>query len=242
MSTSSALRTIAGTEPPAPSSPLDGKVAAASHDLPGRQSAALRELLRLTAERAAAEKDVEETRASNDARVETEYAKSRQGFVDKYQALDREARADDEQRRRSIVNAAMTGEARTKADFASSSRRIAAEFDALRETAKSDYQRARGVAASQLEAGKRKAAGEHTKELQPISSAVQASDGFRERLARLAAEYVKFQLKPDPPAPARIVRQVPAAGGRGLQPAGTDGAGGQPAGKAGHPEDDEGCA
>ena len=111
--------------------------------LPGRQRAALRELLRLVADRAAAEDEVNQSRVANDAKVDTEYAKTRQGLVEKYQSLDREARSDDEQRRRMIIDDAMVGESKAKADFAAASRRIASEFDTLRETAKNEYNRAR---------------------------------------------------------------------------------------------------
>ena len=185
----------------------------AGPDLPGRQRAALRELLRLVADRAAAEDDANQSRVSNDAKVDTEYAKTRQGLVEKYQSLDREARSDDEQRRRMIIDDAMVGESKAKADFAASSRRIASEFDTLRETAKNEYNRARNDAASQLEAGNRKAATEHTQALQPLSDAVKVSDGFRDRLATLAAEYGKFKLVPDLPAPvSRVVLEIHGTG------------------------------
>ena len=140
---------------------------------------------------------------SNDAKVETEYAKTRRALVEKYQSLDREARSNDEQLRRMIIDDAMVGESKAKADFAASSRRIASEFDSLRESAKNEYNRARNDAASQLEAGNRKAATEHTRALQPLSDAVKVSDGFRDRLANLAAEYGKFKLAADLPAPSR---------------------------------------
>src|SRR5208337_4084984 len=198
---STSLRSLAETEPGPASSPQRAAGDPAGPDLPGRQRAALRELLRLVADRAAAEDEVNQSRVVNDAKVDTEYARSRQGLVEKYQSLDREARSDDEQRRRTIIDDAMAGEA--KADFAASSRRIASEFDTLREKAKNEYNRARNDAASQLEAGNRKAATEHTQALQPLSDAVKVSDCFRDRLATLAAEYGKFKLAPDLPAPSR---------------------------------------
>src|SRR5271157_2376036 len=200
---STSLRSLAETEPGAASSPQRAAGDPAGPDLPGRQRAALRELLRLVADRAAAEDEVNQSRVANDAKVDTEYAKSRQGLVEKYQSLGREARSDDEQRRRTIIDDAMAGESKAKADFAASSRRIASEFDALREKAKNEYNRACKDAASQLEAGNRKAAIEHTQALQPLSDAVKVSDGFRDRLATLAAEYGKFQLAADLPAPSR---------------------------------------
>ncbi len=105
------------------------------------------------ADRAAAEDKANQSRASNDLKVDTEYGRTRQGLVEKYQSLDREARANDEQLRRAIIDDAMAGESKAKADFASSSRRIASEFDTLRDSAKNEFNRARGEAAGQLEAG-----------------------------------------------------------------------------------------
>jgi hypothetical protein len=172
-------------------------------DLLARQRSALRELLRLVDQRALAEDDASETRTSNDAKLESEYAKTRQGLVEKYISLDRQARADDEARRRRIVDEALAGEAQGKAEFASASRRIATDFDALRETAKNEHSRARKDAASQLDAGNRKAASEHNRALQPLSEAAQIAEGFQERLAALAAGYRKFKLDPDLPPPSR---------------------------------------
>ncbi len=203
MSMSTSLRTVAEAEPGPASRPQGAACDPAGPELPGRQRAALRELLRLVADRAAAEDDANQSRVSNDAKVDTEYAKTRQGLVEKHQSLDREARSDDEQRRRMIIDDAMVGESKAKADFAASSRRIASEFDSLRESVKNEYNRARGDAASQLDAGNRKAATEQTQALQPLSSALEVSDGFRARLATVAAEYGKFKLVPDLPGPAR---------------------------------------
>ena len=132
----------------------------------------------------------------NQNKVEIEYARTRQGLVEKYQTLDRDARSDDEQRRRAIIDKAMAGEAKAKADFAAASRRIANEFDTLRETAKNQYNRARSDANRLLETGNRQAATEHTEALKPLSDAIAISDGFRERLAKLAADYGKFKLAP----------------------------------------------
>ena len=200
---STSLRTVAEAEPGPVSRPQGVPGDPAGPDLPGRQRAALRELLRLVADRAAAEDDANQSRVSNDAKVDTEYARTRQGLVEKYQSLDRETRSNDEQLRRMIIDDAMVGESKAKADFAASSRRIASEFDSLRESAKNEYNRARGDAASQLDAGNRKAATEHTQALQPLSDALEVSDGFRARLATVAAEYGKFKLVPDLPGPSR---------------------------------------
>src|SRR5689334_3102400 len=101
-----------------------------------RERAVLQELFRLVDERAKAEAAASQARVSNDAKVEAEYAKTRKGLIDKYATAEREARLADEQRRRSIIDAALKGEANAKAEFASVSRRIASEFDGVRESAK----------------------------------------------------------------------------------------------------------
>ncbi len=203
MSTSTSLRTLAGSESDSANGPQTTPGEPASLDLQGRQRAALRELLHLVAERAEAEEEANQSRSSNQTKVETEYSKTRQGLVEKFQTLDREARTEDEQRRRAIIDKGMMGEAKAKADFAASSRRIASEFDTFRETAKNQYNRARSDASKQLEAGNRKAATDHTDALKPLGEAVNIAEGFRDRLAALAADYGKFKLATEPPAPSR---------------------------------------
>jgi hypothetical protein len=172
-------------------------------ELLSRQRSALRELLSLVDQRALAEHEASETRTTSDAKVDSEYARTRQGLVEKYTSLERQARADDEERRRRIVDEALAGEAKAKAEFAAASRRIATEFDTLRETARSEHNRGKSDASGQLDAGNRKAAAEHKQALQPLAEAAQIADGFQERLAALAADYRKFNLGPEPPPPSR---------------------------------------
>ena len=155
------------------------------------------------AERDLAETEATGSRTTNDSKVDQEYARTRQELVEKYVRLDREARSSDEQKRRAIVDAAMAGESKAKSEFASASRRISGDFDAVREKAKADHSRAKSEAATRLEAGTRKAAGEHHEALKPLKDAAGIADSFRNRLATLAADYRKFQLSPDPPAPVR---------------------------------------
>ncbi|MFO0892115.1 MAG: hypothetical protein U0790_23630 [Isosphaeraceae bacterium] len=166
-------------------------------DLPGRQRAALGELLRLVDERAKAESEARDWQQSNDAKVDAEYSRTRQGLLDKYVRLDQEARSQDESRRRAIVEAAMAGEAKAKADFAAASRRISAGFDAFRETARGEYNRSRAAAAGEFDAGSRQAAAENTEALKPLADALEVADGFRERLDAIAADYRKFRLDPE---------------------------------------------
>ncbi len=168
-----------------------------------RERVVLQELFRLVDERAKAEAAATQARVSNDAKVDAEYAKTRQGLIAKYATADQEARVADEQRRRSIIDAALKGEARAKAEFAAVSRRIASEFDGVRENAKVELNRAKNEAATMLESGQKKAAAEHAAAMKPLIDSVAIADGYRHRLATLAALYRKFKLNPDPAAPAR---------------------------------------
>ena len=201
MSTSTSLHTLpkgaedAGTEASA-STPQEP-------DVLTRERTALRELLRLVGERAAAEADADESRTASDTKVDAEYARTRQGLLEKSAEADREARAADEQRRRAVVDAAIQGEAKAKADFAAASRRIAAVFDNVRETAKQDYNQAKNDAAAALEAGHRKAVSDHAAAMRPLIESGEIADSFRSRLDAVAAAYGKFKLSAEPPLPSR---------------------------------------
>ncbi|QEH32650.1 ESX-1 secretion system protein EccCa1 [Aquisphaera giovannonii] len=203
MSTSPTTSLHTGPDPrPLPGEgPHDPAGGAVEPDLIARERDALRRLLTLIDERAREEAHAEESRRTQDARVDAEYAKTRQGLVEKYATLDREARAEDEARRAAIVKAAMEGEQKAKADFASASRQIARDFDRLRDTAKSSYDRAVRDAGSQLEAGNRQADTHHTEELRPLSEARQISESFRDRLDAFAIDYAKLKLDSEPPSP-----------------------------------------
>src|SRR5205814_2209290 len=111
------------------------------------------------------------------------------------------ARAADEQRRRAIVDAALAGESRAKAEFAAASRKIATVFDSMRDTAKSDYSTAKSQAAASFESGQKKAAQEHAAQTKPLDDSAGLADSIRHRLGALAADYRKFGLDPEPPAP-----------------------------------------
>jgi hypothetical protein len=203
VSTSTSLRTTSGTSPVPPPADAGSSRPPGEPELISRQRAALRELLELVSQRATAEAGASGVRDTNDAKVEAEFARTRQELVEKYVTLDREARDEDARRRRKIIDDAMAGEAKAKGEFAGLSRQIASEFDIHRETARSEHGRARNDAASQLEAGNRRAAGDYKKALKPVQEAGEIADAFGERLAALAGQYAKFKLNPDAPAPAR---------------------------------------
>ncbi|HLH28947.1 MAG TPA: hypothetical protein VKW77_08515, partial [Acidimicrobiales bacterium] len=167
-----------------------------------RERAVLREILGLVAERAAAEAAIEATRSRGDQRADSEYQRTTQTLRDKVAQLQLNARADDEQRRRSIVEAAMRGEAQAKQEFAEASRRIAREFDKLRESARSDLARGRAAATSHAEAAQQQSLQEHAEAMRPINELAQLADSHRRRLANLAADHTKLKLNPEPPPPS----------------------------------------
>ncbi len=166
-----------------------------------KERAVLREILRLVAERAAAEAKVEGERASRDGTADGEYGKARQALVEKLGRQEREAKKADEELRRSIVDAAIQGEAKAKAEFSANSRKIASNFDGVRESAKAEHHRAKAEAASTHESAMKKAAREHADKIKPIADMALTADSYRERLTAVAALYTKFRLDPEPPQP-----------------------------------------
>ncbi len=197
MSTSLSLRTTA--EPQL--SVTTG--APAEPEILRRERADVHEILRLVAERAAAEAALESAWTSNNTTADTEYQQRRQGLIEKSGRLDQTARADDEQRRRDIVAAAMAGEGQAKAEFATASRRIASAFDATRERSKTEYGQAKERAEAGLETNRRAAEKTHVQALQPIQDATRIADSIRQRLAQIAEDYRGFGLDPTiPPPPA----------------------------------------
>jgi DNA segregation ATPase FtsK/SpoIIIE, S-DNA-T family len=168
-------------------------------ELLARERQALRELLRLVAERAAAEAEVEGVHTSGDTTADAEYQRAKQNLQEKVERLEREGRTTDEQRRRSIVEAGMKGEAEAKNEFATSSRRIATDFDRARESARNETSRAKSEIAASFDNGQLKAAQEHSAATKPILDLVGMADELRERLAAVAADYAKLGLNAEPP-------------------------------------------
>ncbi len=123
-----------------------------------RERAVLRQIQSLVAERGELEAKAHGTRTSGDQTADSEYAKARQGLAEKLEKLEREARAADEKRRRSIIDAAIAGESKAKADFAAGSRKIATMFDSAREVAKSEYAAGKTEAATIHDSAQKKAA------------------------------------------------------------------------------------
>ncbi len=167
------------------------------------ERAALEQIVRLVGERTAAEAKVNGEFAADDGTADSEYQRKRRTLTETLEKYDRDERAADENRRRAIIDAAIAGEATAKAEFAAASRKIATYFDSARGTAKSDYNTAKGDAIAAYESGQKKAAKENAAQSKPIDDCAKIADSHRARLAHLAAQYTKFHLDPEPPAPAR---------------------------------------
>ena len=189
-----------GLRPPPETEARPSGQAASEPELLKRERGVLRKILALVTERAEVEAKVHGDRVSGDSRADAEYAKARQALGEKLERLEREARAEDEKQRMSIVKAAMGGEAKAKAEFAAASRKIATLFDAARDTAHSELATGKAQAASTHDSGQKKAAKQNAEKSKPIEDSAHLADSVRKRLAFLAAEYKKFGLDPNPPA------------------------------------------
>jgi len=206
VSASTILRTTPGPVPGATGTLLSPT----EPELIRRERRALGEVLRLVAERAEAEAKVGGERSSSDATADTEYAKARKAKVEKFERLEREAHADDEKRRRSIIDGAIKGEATAKSEFAAASRKIATIFDSHRDTTKVEYNRAKNEAIAGFDSGQKKATREHADQTRPIDASAGMADAYRERLAFLAADYKSSSsTRKRPPRRANRTRSSP---------------------------------
>ncbi|APW60314.1 FtsK/SpoIIIE domain-containing protein [Paludisphaera borealis] len=203
MSPSTSLRTTGGEADAESSHDPAGPDHAPVPDLIRQEREAVRSILELIADRATTETEIEETRRSRTAEADSEYNRKKQGLKAKVEQLDRDSRSGDEQRRRSIVEAATAGEAQAKTEFAFASRRIASEFDTLRETARASHARARSEATAQHEAGQKVALRDHAVAKKPVTDALDIAKSYRNRLVALAESYRKFGLDPEIPPPTR---------------------------------------
>ena len=108
-------------------------------------------------------------------------------------------------------------------------------------SAKNDYNQAKNDAAGSFDSGQRKAAKEHADKTKPIDDSAGMADGYRERLAVLAADYRKFKLNPEAPAPTReSYDRYSDPERRAVHAAGPHGAAAQAAREPDHPQGDEG--
>ncbi len=197
------MSTVQRTLPPAPAA---GRPPGAEPELIRAEREALRELLRLVAERAEAEAEVESTRSTADAggrRANTNAARRR--WPREFETLKancaagRRGRAADDRRRRGRA-----GEAAAKSEFSRASRRIATEFDAVREQAKADYARGKSAAVAAFEAAERSAVGEVRRgAAADRRGAAGRRSRARQRLAVVFESYKKFGLHDPPLTPTR---------------------------------------
>ncbi len=189
------MSTVQRTLPPAAAA---GGAAEADPGLILGEREALRELLRLVAERAEAEAAVESTRSTADAAADAEYERGKAALADRFETLKANSRRADEDARRTISEAAAAGEAAAKSEFSRASRRIATEFDALREQAKSEYARGKSQAAATAEVAERSGLAKFAEERRPIDDARKAIQSRRQRLAVVFEHYKKFGLDEAP--------------------------------------------
>jgi S-DNA-T family DNA segregation ATPase FtsK/SpoIIIE len=168
-----------------------------------RERETLRRLLALVTERAEAETKVEELRVSGRAAADAEYHRAGSTLREKIKTLDEGSRADDEARRRQIIDLALAGEAEAKSDFARSSRRIATEFDTLRQRAAADHQKDRSEASAAFDMGEREAASRSAKARRPVDDATKLIESFRSRLAAIFDSYKKCGIDEPPTTPIR---------------------------------------
>jgi len=176
-------------------------------DLVARERAALREVLRLVADRAGAEARVEADRAAGDAAADQEFLKARRSLAGRVEGIAEVDRAADAQRRREVVDTAIAREAEAKSEFARASRKIASEFDATREKAKAEFARDRSDAAAGFDAGERSAAAAYAAARKPVDDAARIRNSMRARLDAVYADYRAFGLADPPATPARETRR-----------------------------------
>jgi DNA segregation ATPase FtsK/SpoIIIE, S-DNA-T family len=172
-------------------------------DLTDRERQALREILRLSAERAEAEAEVEQARASGDESADEEYVDKKRSLTQRYESQTEAARQADESRRRAIADAAIAGDAAAKSEFAKGSRKIANEFEIARDQVRGEYQKAKTRAMAEFEVADRKALAEHATARKPIDETSRIIDTRKLRLAALFADYRHFGLPEAPTVPSR---------------------------------------
>ncbi len=168
-----------------------------------REREALREILRLVSERAAAEAEVERVRATTDASADRQYDEARKSRIEKFEHAKASEQKADETRRRSIIDAALAGEADAKSEFARASRKIASDFDSTREKARNQLARDRADASALFELTERAAVNKHAERIAPINNSLKIVESMRDRLAAVFADYAKFGLDEPPTTPTR---------------------------------------
>ena len=186
-----------------PSVPDHSPAAAPSTEPPAiaRGREALRDMTRLVAERASAEAEIEQARASRDEAADREYREKRKALEDRFEGNKAAALHEDSTRRRAITDASIAAETSAKDEFAKASRKIASDFDANREQARSDHAKARARATAEFESAEKQAAIEYAASRKPIDDATRLIESRKARLAALFEDYQHFGLPEAPTAP-----------------------------------------
>ena len=201
--TSTSLRTIAARD--SNSSPDSSDSASSEPAILQRERAVLREILRLV-DRARRGRGEGGRRPDVQRQPRPTPNTRRPGatLIEKLQDLEtrshrgrRETPASDRRRRASMARR------KAKAEFAAASRKLATVVRQRRDVAKSEYNQAKNEAAATFDSGQKKAAKEHAAKTKPIDDIAGMADAYRQRLAVLAADYRKFKLNPEAPAPTR---------------------------------------
>ena len=163
----------------------------------------MRELLRLVAERAEAESQVESRFAATSAAADQGYRTAKQEQQDRFANQSIADRRADEDRRQAVGRAAAKGEAEAKEEFARASRQIAAEYETQREKARLATQRGRSEVAATFTKAEREAEARHAESVLPLDKGAKIRDAKAERLAVVYEAYRKFGLAEAPTTSSR---------------------------------------
>ena len=158
------------------------------------QRGALRELLRLIAERSEGESSTKARGEATRKAADASYQTSKAEHLERYTARLNEVRLQDEERRRTVIDSSVRGEEEAKRVFGSASRRLAANYENAREKAKLDTQRGRAEIAARAEAEDRKAQAAFAEGLKPIDQAMKLVEPIKQRLDLTYQKYKLFGL------------------------------------------------
>jgi S-DNA-T family DNA segregation ATPase FtsK/SpoIIIE len=165
---------------------------------------ALREVVRLVAERAFSEAEVERTRATHDEATDRDYREKRKALEDRFEGNKAAELHEDSTRRRGITDASIASETAAKDEFAKASRKIASEFDASREQARGDHAKARARAIADFDSGEKHAGTAYSTARKPIDDATKLIESRKARMLELFQDYRHFGLPEPPTLPTHI--------------------------------------
>ncbi len=206
---------------------------------------ALHEITRLVAERAFAESEVERTRASHDEAADRDYRERRQALEDRFEGMKAAELHEDATRRRGITDASIAGEAAAKDEFARASRKIASEFDAAREQARGDHAKGAGPSdrpnSTRARSTRTASTSAARKPIDDATKLIESQEGAARRPVR-GLQALRPPRTPDPPHPRPRVAQDRRPARQGLRPDPEARAQPGPPRRPGDPQVDEGEA